>query len=74
MASNDAHEHHGQRAHEQGPQPAREPVVDLAGHAGALLGDRPPELGAPAKFQTLSTMPDQSRMSFVATLSSTNVR
>ncbi|HEX3977595.1 MAG TPA: hypothetical protein VGG07_26290 [Solirubrobacteraceae bacterium] len=31
MASNDAHGHHGQRAHEQGPQPAREPVEDALG-------------------------------------------
>ena len=33
-----------------------------------------PELGAPAKFSTASTMPDGSAMRFVATLQSSNVR
>jgi hypothetical protein len=32
-----------------------------------------PELGAPAKFSTVSKMPDGSQMRFVATLSSTSV-
>jgi hypothetical protein len=33
-----------------------------------------PELGAPAKFSTVSKMPDGSEMRFVATLKSSNVR
>jgi hypothetical protein len=33
-----------------------------------------PELGAPTKFSTTSTMPDGSQMRFVATLKSSNVR
>jgi hypothetical protein len=33
-----------------------------------------PELGAPAKFSTVSTMPDGSAMRFVATLETSNVR
>ena len=33
-----------------------------------------PELGAPAKFSTTSTMPDGSKMRFIATLKSSSVR
>ena len=33
-----------------------------------------PELGAPAKFSTISKMPDGSQMRFVATLKSSSVR